>query len=444
MTLVLEVISEHRAALRDGPEFRFGPQGGTIGRSSANDWTLPDADRYLSGKHASIDYRSGRFYLADLSSNGVYVNHSVEPLGRGNPHRLFDGDHIRMGNFELRAHVDEGEDLEVPADSSPSVAPDQVNPLFPEDDLGTGVQLIDESEMTGDNAIAALLVDGDTDIDPDGESASFVLDDGGRKTSGVPVRRLRQSTSDDELLTRFLVAAGIDPDSLDPSVDAAAVLTNAGEVLHELIGGLTELMAARSNMKSMFRMEQTGVMPQLNNPIKLSATAADTLKQLLVGQEGEYLGPLASVREACKDLRWHQDAVIGAMIRSFTDYLERLDPEQLAEHYHETHQRKHFLISKAKRKYWEHFCDVYPVLTQAGNASLPQSLSEEFVRQYDRQLADFARVECSLGETQTIRMPESAMANPLENDERPAANDASEDDEDAAATGIDDRPRAAR
>ena len=56
----------------------FGRSGGTIGRSLESDWVLPDGQRYLSSRHASIDYRSGSYYVVDTSTNGVYVN-DAEP-----------------------------------------------------------------------------------------------------------------------------------------------------------------------------------------------------------------------------------------------------------------------------------------------------------------------------------------------------------------------------
>ena len=99
MTLKLEIVSEHREIVGDDAVREFNEAGGTIGRSLQNDWILPDPDRYISGRHATIDYRSGAYYLADTSSNGVYVNGDCEPLGKGNPRRLFNGDVIRLGEL---------------------------------------------------------------------------------------------------------------------------------------------------------------------------------------------------------------------------------------------------------------------------------------------------------------------------------------------------------
>ena len=88
----------------------FGQNGGTIGRSLESDWVLPDGQRYLSSRHASIDFRSGSYYVVDTSTNGVYVNDSEQPVGRGNPQRLFTGDRIRIGEYEMSVEITGSDD----------------------------------------------------------------------------------------------------------------------------------------------------------------------------------------------------------------------------------------------------------------------------------------------------------------------------------------------
>ncbi len=85
MALHLKIISRHRQGLGERAAMEFGHNGGTIGRSLESDWVLPDGQRYLSSRHASIDFRSGSYYIVDTSTNGVYVNDAEQPVGRGNP-----------------------------------------------------------------------------------------------------------------------------------------------------------------------------------------------------------------------------------------------------------------------------------------------------------------------------------------------------------------------
>lgn len=110
MALRLAIISRHRQGLGERASMEFGHSGGTIGRSLESDWVLPDGQRYLSSRHASIDYRSGSYYIVDTSTNGVYVNDAEQPVGRGNPQRLFTGDRVRIGEYEMSVEITEIDD----------------------------------------------------------------------------------------------------------------------------------------------------------------------------------------------------------------------------------------------------------------------------------------------------------------------------------------------
>ena len=82
MPLTIKLVSEHRDLVGDDCVREYYEDGGTIGRSLQNDWILPDPDRYISGRHATIDYKGGMYYLADTSSNGVYMNGESSPSAR--------------------------------------------------------------------------------------------------------------------------------------------------------------------------------------------------------------------------------------------------------------------------------------------------------------------------------------------------------------------------
>ena len=123
MALRLQIVSRHRQSLGERAMREFGHSGGTIGRSLESDWVLPDGQRYLSSRHASIDYRSGSYYIVDTSTNGVYVNDGEQPVGRGNPQRLFTGDRVRIGEYEMQVEI-VGED-----DTSAHLVPGHVDPV---------------------------------------------------------------------------------------------------------------------------------------------------------------------------------------------------------------------------------------------------------------------------------------------------------------------------
>ncbi len=397
MTLRLEIISEHREIVGDDAIREFGEDGGTIGRSLQNDWILPDPDRYISGRHATIDYKGGIYYLVDTSTNGVYMNGDCEPIGNGNPRRLFNGDTLRFGDFEMVVAIDSGESLAMPAPPPPSVVPDNVELLIPEESLGTGVQLLDEDEITGDDDFQSALF-GDSEIEVEIESMDDIFDQKEQpvappphpKHEALPLAEADLVATD--LLDSFLDGLGISRSEMHPSVDLAEIMQNAGEVLREFVEGTAELLTSRANLKNAFRLDQTTVLPRHNNPIKLSANTKDSIKQLLVGKAGEYLGPRDAVREVCRDLLFHQEAFLDAMNSSFVEFAERLDPDELQLGFDRTLDSNFFAKFRNKTKYWELYGDLYPTLTEKGGGRFPQMFSEDFVRAYERQIAEYKRL----------------------------------------------------
>ena len=394
MSLKLEIISEHREIVGDDAVREFRSDGGTIGRALNNDWILPDPDKFISGRHATIDCQGGIYYIVDISTNGVYINDERKPIGKGNPRRLFNGDHLHMGDFEIRVSIDEGEGLEMPADPKPTVVPDHIEQLVEEDRIRTGVQLLDEDEITGDVAFESILFasdDDETDETPamqapevPAEPEPPVLQP--ESTDPRPVH-----VTQDDLFDAFLDGLQISRAELHPSIDVIEAMSNAGEVLREFISGIEKLLHNRADLKSTFRLDQTTILPGRNNPIKLSQDTEDLIKQLLVGRGGDYLAPRDAAREACRDLLAHQDAFLDAMTEAFVEFAERFDPEELTASFDRSIGRKPLFKFMSERKYWSLYRDLYPILTEKGGGRFPQMFAEEFVKAYERLIGESLR-----------------------------------------------------
>jgi Mrp family chromosome partitioning ATPase len=114
MGLTLEITSEQKKLLGENHVRSFNGTGATIGRSLANDWVLPDPDRYISARHAMIDCQDGAYRLIDISTNGVFINDVSQPIGKGNTCRLSDGDRLRMGAWEFLVSIDDSESMDNP------------------------------------------------------------------------------------------------------------------------------------------------------------------------------------------------------------------------------------------------------------------------------------------------------------------------------------------
>ena len=471
MPLRLQIISRHRQSLGDRGAMEFGQNGGTIGRSLESDWVLPDGQRYLSSRHASIDFRSGSFYVVDTSTNGVYVNDSDQPVGRGNPQRLFTGDRIRIGEYEMSVEITGDDDTREtmvdgdhvdPVSKAQRVPPpdptraDMVSPheitavgiemlISDEVDLAdvqrlnkanaAGLRLEDDFARTKPHAhvpkkpkasepppeppVVEIELDGaDDDIELDALAAELVLDAPlpapARRPEPPPVSaaariapptpkpepaaRVAPPTPKPELaapppkaapppppaasapsLDAFFRAAGVQPQRRDDK-QTEQVLHCLGQIMRELVLGISENLHVRAEQKNLLRVPTTTIQPQNNNPLKFSASVEEALDNLLFRQSAQYMSAVDSVREAFADIKQHQQHVLSAMRTAVVDYIGRLDPETLENKI----GRGNMLLGAAnKLKYWDLFKDLYQFISQCEPGKFPHQYIEELARTYE-------------------------------------------------------------
>ena len=447
MPLQLKIVSHNRDLVGDDVERVFGDAGGSIGRALENDWILPDPDRYVSGRHATIDYKGGIYYLLDHSSNGVYINDEVEPVGKGNPRRLFDGDYIRMGDFDFAVSIDAGESIAVPPDSETplrAVAADNMQQFVDEDSHRADMNLLDEEEITGDAAFQrALFGKGSRKrVGASDKPASAANDEGSTNDAERPLPAAGESVpvGEQDIFNAFLEGLCISPSEVHPSTDRAKMMQTAGSAMRELIFGVISLLTSRSNLKNAFHLDQTTVLPRHNNPLKFSRNTDDLLMQLLLGTEGDYLGASDAVREVCQDLLHHQNAFLDAMNTAFIEFADRFDPAELANNFDRTMNRGQFFAFLKKSNYWDLYCNLYPIMTEKGGGRFPQMFGEEFVRAYERQVADYRRHDRDATTTAGQQTP--AVDPGLAATRRLDLSDRARPARDAAAGGASEEPAA--
>jgi predicted component of type VI protein secretion system len=84
----------------------FTEDGGTIGRAATNSWVL--THNKVSGRHATISFRNGVYYIQDTSRNGVSINSPDNRLVRDRPYALKSGDIIFIEPYEIDVSIDAG------------------------------------------------------------------------------------------------------------------------------------------------------------------------------------------------------------------------------------------------------------------------------------------------------------------------------------------------
>jgi len=178
MALTLKITSYQSQVLGSDGLRGFDKSGGSIGRAQGNDWVLPDPERYISGRHLTVTYRNNTYYLTDTSTNGVFINQSTSPVGKGNSVALNDGDRLKFGDYEIAVSVDaEAGDADPFGDWQAPVSggagepaagaaasgfiPDAFDPLEPESPTDSGFNLFPDEPQ------AAAPAFGDLGAEPD-------------------------------------------------------------------------------------------------------------------------------------------------------------------------------------------------------------------------------------------------------------------------------------
>lgn len=105
MALTLHVTSYKNHSPLTELSVIVNEEGCTIGRATSNDFVLPDVERIISHRHASIQFEGGSYYLSDNSTNGVFINHAPDPVGQGNKILLHDGDILTIGMYDCAISI---------------------------------------------------------------------------------------------------------------------------------------------------------------------------------------------------------------------------------------------------------------------------------------------------------------------------------------------------
>lgn len=399
MPLRLRVTSDN-AALPGGQKVReFRATGGSIGRAPDNDWILPDENRYVSSRHALIDFQGGAYYLVDTSRNGVFVNDADTPVGRGHPQRLFHGDHIRIGDYDVVVELSEDAST-VPDDGMrDSIVRAQ---LVPEAE-SVELQLVEEEKLLQDANLkrhltpaTALVQRSRGGAQPDARPSTVAAAMARPQAQAPRPRPVAvpkataapdpDSTHDEYALAQLLEAAGLDRASVAGATQAE-VMQVTGRLMRVLVAGLMDLLRDRAVVKEGFRIPQTVIEKTQNNPLKFSPGVDEALRFLLNDRgQDHYLSSEDAVKAGFRDLRQHEQALVKSIGRAARDFAERFDPVELRQRFDKGLKRNGILSGSNKLKYWDLYEETYISVTQGEVDSAPELFKEDFSRAYLEEL----------------------------------------------------------
>jgi type VI secretion system protein len=414
MTLRLSVVSEHAIRLGQQSTKVFGVHGGTIGRGTDNAWSLPDPERYLSGKHVRIDFRSGTYVLVDTSSNGTYVNGAQVPLGKYHDYVLKDGDYIRLGEYELLVSIDKNNDF--PPDQSAVVAYDGQSASSSvkkstANDLGADLDLSQLLEPSDQLAVDSGVLPRDAygqavapapapdrpppkAAEPESTGTPWHMmtrpfkvepkADGHSSSSALPrAPSPALYEGDYDLgLAAFCRGAGVDPRTITPE-SRGMMLQLAGQLLREAVLGLMDLNQGRNEFRNRFRMK---VLPNdgPESPLNFSQGVDEALVRLLTTVSTR-MGSVDAIRENYRDIKAQNAATQAATRAAFEEFLGRVNPKDLEERFDRATKRGVF-GTQNKGKYWDLYSEMFAGLAQRPADGFPHVFTEAFAKAYEAKL----------------------------------------------------------
>jgi type VI secretion system protein len=437
MAIKLRVISDQYRELGEHRSRVFGVNGGSIGRAPDNDWVLPDQKRLVSGHHCDIEYRGGGYWICDRSTNGVFINELEAPVSETGPVALQDGDRLHLGDYEILVSVDDRIDF-LPAASELHSAEKHLDAgiganldldslLTPRDtgdsssisirnafglklpkDFREAAAAREHSALAGDEPPPAPDRPG-AEAEPAAASAApaewalktravtrqELADALARRQSRIETRQQtlpfhQQASAWTDLrsaVQAFCRGAGIDPASLSPEAQSMLPLV-AGQLLREAAVGLADLQQARAAAGPV----TPPITPSaaLSNPLRNSTSVEQALTRLFESHGRAIGGPVEALRDVLLEAKEHEAAVGAAVREGLAALLSQLAPSNVADQFEQGRARSIAPGQDPRPRYWEHYSELFRVVTQNGVGGMPHPFTEAFTRAYEAVRAELS------------------------------------------------------
>lgn len=438
MSLCLTITSYHKITPGQCPEKSMDQGVMAIGRNSDNDWVLPDPERLVSSQHCVIQYKDGRYYLTDNSTNGVELVKAGIRMRRGNSEPLQDGELIRIGDYEIQARIDfnvqaldsqpfsgdspnsfealmgavANKPAPVPAPviapqfqgaSSMDTLPDLFDFLTPttvppptvadhvpseqhdfRPPTPVAVPVVEQPVVSG----SVIPEDWDLFGDTPAPVVAAPQPVAPPEPPAAPVVQPTAPaiTQQPDLLQAFLRGAGLDQLRLDKA-QAEAQMESIGRSYRLMVEGLIDVLRARASLKGEFRMQQTMIQPAENNPLKFAPNADEALLLLLRHGNQAFMAPDVAVRESFDDLRAHQLAVMAGVEAAIKHLLTRFEPAQLEERMGKPAGLSSLFNGSRQAQYWQQFTELYSNISREAQEDFQDLFGREFSRAYEEHSA---------------------------------------------------------
>lgn len=401
MGIVLSITSFHRFT----PEIKsiYSIEGNEeyfcmkFGRSESCDWVLPDPERIISGVHGEITKFGKDYLLRDLSTNGIFINKSVSPVGNGVEVSLNDKDIINFGDYEIEVTLSDSQAQREnkPFNHTNTLSPREVNKGKNNEDshfLGFGfdANLFLEQEEKQKRNISPEIGELDDFLDVPISSDEDMTS----KTADFPQMPLPVNDNVAVVcheLSAFLKGAGIDL-GLVPAREREVWFTELGRSYSLMLEGLMQTLHNRAEFKQANKLNHTSFQKKENNPLKFSANLEDAIHNLYNRRSASFLSPQAAIKSAFNDIEVHEKAMIEGVHGAVSGVLRLLEPGAISGHLAQGEENSlGSMFSLLDKKRWKKYQSVYSQIRNEIELDEKKFYLEDFSKSYESAIRKVGR-----------------------------------------------------
>ncbi|MGZ0715485.1 type VI secretion system-associated FHA domain protein TagH [Pseudomonas palleroniana] len=384
MQLVLEVCRGEGVTPMPLARKVFDRVGGVIGRGSGCDWVIPDPSRLLSSHHGLIGYREGRYFLTDISRNGIGVAGSPERLRKGQARPISNGDVFQLGALVIRAGLTESKHRpeEVLANMGGPIPDDAFLGLDPLQTLD-----VEHPRQVASNELQALS-------ESTGEPGEWQERHAADREFVVMPRRAEPAVEaptdapfvpisgvDETFWTPFAAALGMDLDHLD-GPGRAALAIKVAHLFRVAIEGLQQNLRTCEALKNELMPAPNDRPAQRQNPLVVCVDTPAVLTAMLGEGALDQCSAEQAIAQVQRDGQVHQVALLSACRSALRHAHAAFAPGHLLLRFESQGKPSRFF---SDGRYWRAYQRHYQRFAEAEPLNEP-SLSREFTRAYEEQV----------------------------------------------------------
>ena len=178
---------------------------------------------------------------------------------------------------------------------------------------------------------------------------------------------------------------------------SAEMMQDIGKVLRVVVEGVMDVLRARAEIKSQFRLPLTRIQSAENNPLKHSPNVESALHTLLVQKNPGFVSAVQAFEDAFADIRNHQMAMLEGVRVAFESMLQSFDPKELEKGFERAAKRG---FGSAKSKYWDLYVSRFAQLGGDADDTFRRLFGDVFAEAYEKQLERLKTHARNTGKTQ--------------------------------------------